>query len=77
METVFINSASVGVIISLLGYGAGIALKKKTRLGICNPLLISILLCPASFMHRVHNSAVSFPGQEFATFLSQTGLYSA
>ncbi len=44
METVFINSASVGVIISLLGYGAGIALKKKTRLGICNPLLISILL---------------------------------
>ncbi len=44
MNTVFANSASAGVVISLLGYGAGIALKKRFRLGIFNPLLISVLL---------------------------------
>ena len=44
MNELFLQSASIGVVISLLGYGAGIALKKKFRLGIFNPLLISVLL---------------------------------
>ena len=44
MNTLLISSATIGVVISLLGYGAGIALKRKLRSGLCNPLLISIIL---------------------------------
>lgn len=44
METAIQNSATIGVVISLLAYGLGVAMKKKWKLAIFNPLLISILL---------------------------------
>ncbi|MGN1024655.1 MAG: LrgB family protein [Lachnospiraceae bacterium] len=44
METAIQNSATIGVVISLLAYGLGIAMKKKWKLAIFNPLLISIIL---------------------------------
>ncbi|HCW24231.1 MAG TPA: hypothetical protein DGX96_11630 [Lachnospiraceae bacterium] len=44
METAIQNSATIGVVISLLAYGLGVVLKKKLKLAIFNPLLISILL---------------------------------
>ena len=43
MNEFFTNSAFFGVLISLVSYGAGEALKKKFKLGIFNPLLIAIV----------------------------------
>ena len=39
-----LNSATIGVVISLLAYFLGVFLKEKTKSGIFNPLLISIVL---------------------------------
>jgi len=44
MNEVFLNSATIGVVISIFAYEIGVLLKKKTKLAICNPMLISILL---------------------------------
>ena len=44
MNELMLNSATIGVVISLLSYFLGIFLKKKTRSDFFNPLLISILL---------------------------------
>ncbi len=38
------KSLFFGVTISILAYGAGVFIQKKTKLAICNPLLISIIL---------------------------------
>ncbi|MGN1403807.1 MAG: LrgB family protein [Ruminococcus sp.] len=38
------NSAFFGVLISVLSYGAGVLLKKKCKLAIFNPLLISVAI---------------------------------
>ena len=43
MNEFFTNSAFFGVLISLVSYGAGEALKKKFKLGIFNPLLIAVV----------------------------------
>lgn len=43
MNEIFRNSVYFGVMISLLAYGLGSVLKKKFKLAIFNPLLISIL----------------------------------
>ena len=42
------NSAFFGVLISVLSYGIGMLLKKKWKLAIFNPLLISIALTIAA-----------------------------
>ena len=44
MDKLIVNSATVGIVISLLAYEIGLAAKKKWKLAILNPLLISILL---------------------------------
>ena len=44
MDDLILNSATVGIVISLLAYEIGVAMKKKWKLAILNPLLISILL---------------------------------
>ncbi len=44
MENIVLNSATLGVVISLLTYEIGLAARKKWKLSILNPLLISILL---------------------------------
>ncbi|WP_026658645.1 LrgB family protein [Butyrivibrio sp. AC2005] len=44
MNEFFQNSMFAGVTLSLLSYMAGVALKKKFKLGIFNPLLISIVI---------------------------------
>lgn len=43
MNQLAFSSATIGVVISVLGYELGLFLKKKCNLAICNPLLISIL----------------------------------
>ncbi|MDD6222981.1 MAG: LrgB family protein [Lachnospiraceae bacterium] len=44
MNDLILNSTTAGVAISLLAYGAGIFLRRKTKSDICNPLLISIVI---------------------------------
>jgi predicted murein hydrolase (TIGR00659 family) len=44
MNELFLNSVTIGVVISLLAYQLGSFFKKKTNLAILNPLLISIVL---------------------------------
>lgn len=43
MNDVMLNSATIGVVISLISYEVGMTLKKKFKLGIFNPLLIAII----------------------------------
>ena len=43
MKEILCNSAYFGVTVSLIGYGAGIKLKKKYKYAFLNPLLISII----------------------------------
>lgn len=63
MKEILCNSAYFGVTVSLIGYGAGIMLKKKFKYAFLNPLLISIifvigvvLLCGVDY-ERYENSA--------------------
>lgn len=44
MNGVILNSATFGVVISLLAYELGVLLKRKAGLSVFNPLLISIIL---------------------------------
>ncbi|MDO4344591.1 MAG: LrgB family protein [Eubacteriales bacterium] len=44
MNDFIINSATAGVVLSLLAYNVGLFLKNRTKLAVCNPLLISIIL---------------------------------
>ena len=44
MNDLFLNSTTLGVVISLLAYQFGMFLKNKTRKAFVNPLLISIVL---------------------------------
>ena len=44
MNDVMLNSATIGVVISLISYEIGMALKKKYKIGLFNPLLIAIIL---------------------------------
>ena len=44
MNGFFLESATLGVVISLAGYSVGTAVKKKWKLPILNPLLIAILV---------------------------------
>ena len=44
MNNLFLNSTTLGVVISLLAYQFGVFLKNKTKKAFVNPLLISIVL---------------------------------
>ena len=43
MDQVVINSTTIGIVISVLGYELGMLLKRKFKLAVFNPLLISII----------------------------------
>ena len=44
MKEILGNSVFFGVMVSILAYELGILLKKKLKLAICNPLLVSIFV---------------------------------
>ena len=44
MNDIFLQSTTIGVVISIVAYEIGLFLKKKTKLSICNPLLITLIL---------------------------------
>ena len=43
MDNLIMSSATVGIVISLLAYEIGLAIKKKWKLAILNPLLLAVL----------------------------------
>ena len=47
MNELFAQSATAGVVLSLLAYGLGIVIRRKTKSDAANPLLFSIVLCMA------------------------------
>ena len=47
MNELFVNSATIGVVISLLAYQIGTYLRDKTKKAIFNPLLVSVILVVA------------------------------
>ena len=44
MNDIFLQSTTIGVVLSILAYEVGLFLKKKTKLAICNPLMITLIL---------------------------------
>ena len=44
MNSIFAESATIGIVISLLAYEFGVLLKNKFKFGIFNPLMIAIVL---------------------------------
>ena len=47
MNEMFINSATIGVVLSIFAYQLGVFLKKKTNSSLLNPLLVSIVIVMA------------------------------
>lgn len=44
MNELFLNSTTIGIVLSLFTFHVGTVLKKKTKLAVMNPLLIAIIL---------------------------------
>jgi len=44
MKELFVNSATIGVVISLLAYQIGMFVRSKTKKDICNPFMIAVFL---------------------------------
>lgn len=45
MKEFLVHSVFFGAAVSLIGYEAGLLLKRKFKMAIFNPLLIAILMC--------------------------------
>ena len=65
MNDFFLESATIGVVISLVSYYIGVEIKKKWKLNIFNPLLISIvlvigLLCLFQIDYDTYNNSAKY-----------------
>lgn len=65
MNDFFLSSTTVGVVISLAGYFIGMAVKKRWKLAVLNPLLISIVFVIACLLlfridYDVYNSSAKY-----------------
>lgn len=69
MNEVFALSATIGVVLSILGYGIGLFLKKKLRLGIFNPLLISIVFVIAMLLVLRVDYETYFSSAKYLSYL--------
>ena len=71
MNEVIANSASAGVVISLLAYYAGVLLRKKTGKSFVNPLLVSIILVIAFLLlFRVDYASYQASAKYLSWFLT-------
>ena len=71
MNEVIANSASAGVVISLLAYYAGVFLRKKTGKSFVNPLLVSIILVIAFLLlFRVDYASYQASAKYLSWFLT-------
>ena len=69
MNAVFENSAYFGFFLTLLGYGLGLAVQKKTKLAVCNPLLIStVFMIGVLLAGRIHFETFN-QGAQYITYL--------
>ena len=67
MNQVVINSTTIGIVISVLGYELGMFLKRKFKLAVFNPLLISIIfviICLGIFNvdYKSYNKSAQYLG---------------
>lgn len=65
MEQLFLNSATIGIVISLIGFEIGLWLKKKFGYPILNPLLIAILFVMSIILifrvdYETYNSSAKY-----------------
>ena len=69
MNDFFQTSMFAGVTLSLISYIAGIELKKKFKLGIFNPLLVSIVICIAVLIIGDVDFEVYNEGAKYISYL--------
>ena len=69
MNAVFENSVYFGFFLTLLGYGLGLVLQKKTRLAVCNPLLISTVFIIAVLLAGRISYQTFNQGAQYITYL--------
>ena len=69
MNAVFENSAYFGFFLTLLGYGLGLAVQKKTKLAVCNPLLISTVFIIAVLLAGRIRYQTFNQGAQYITYL--------
>ena len=69
MNNLFMNSVFAGVTLSLVTYFIGVFLKKKLKLGLFNPLLISIVLSIIVLLVRHVDYEVYNEGAKYLSYL--------
>ncbi|MCM1182973.1 MAG: LrgB family protein [Roseburia sp.] len=69
MAALIEDSAYFGVTISLLSYGIGWLLNKKTGMAVCNPLLISIVLTISALAVMRTDYATYYSGAQYLSWL--------
>ncbi|MFQ6860517.1 MAG: LrgB family protein [Beduini sp.] len=69
MNDVMINSAYFGLVLSLLAYYLGIKLKNKTKIALCNPLLIATVLIIVLLMLLDIDYPTFNQGAQYLTYL--------
>lgn len=69
IKEILCNSVFFGVAVSLFAYEVGLWLKKKTKMAICNPLLVSIIIviCVLLFFHVDYDSY--YTGAKYLSYL--------
>lgn len=69
INSLFEQSLFAGVVLSLAAYMFGCMLKKKLRLGIFNPLLISIIICIAVLIVGKVDYEIYYSGAKYLSYL--------
>ncbi|MDO4621606.1 MAG: LrgB family protein [Eubacteriales bacterium] len=69
MHDLLLTSTYFGVLISLISYGIGCWLKKKTGLGIFNPLLVACILTIAAVLGLKMEYSVYYEGAKYLSYL--------
>ena len=67
--TFFEESVFFGVSVSLVSYGLGVALQKKSKSALCNPLLISVAVTIALLVTARIDYAVYYEGAKYLSYL--------
>ena len=67
MNQMIINSTTIGVVISVMGYELGLLLKRKFKSAIFNPLLISIIFVICCLLKLSFNTGNSMSCNTFVS----------
>ena len=69
MKDFLTESVFFGVMLSLAAYGVGVFLKKKTKMGIFNPLLISIIITIIVLIVHDFDFDIYYDGAKYISYL--------